>query len=211
MYSTSTLLQHKREKSKYFFKESRVAPPSAIFILNLKSIQHILKKTFLLKQLFGIVSLFQRYRACYSNVENDKKRVLGILKIYRNFRKRTSDRFNHSPQAQVSRILKNILSSLITTSVQWAHKTKVNLKYKKQVIDKIRLNKSIKPISFFAHLAKKAHQWLDFYSIINALKIHNSYAKWETSNRFVCSHTAINHLVVILGTWCTLHRKNCLL
>jgi hypothetical protein len=30
-------------------------------------------------------------------VENDKKSVLGILKIYRNFRKRTPDEFNHFP------------------------------------------------------------------------------------------------------------------
>ena len=42
-----------------------------------------------------------------------KKSVLGILKIYRNFRKRTPDGFNHFPQAQVSGILKNILFSLV--------------------------------------------------------------------------------------------------
>ena len=34
------------------------------------------------------------------------KRALGILKIYRNSHKRPLADFNHSPQAQVSRILK---------------------------------------------------------------------------------------------------------
>jgi len=88
-----------------------------------------------------------------------KKRVLGILKIYRNFQKRTSDRFNHFPQAQVSRILKNILSSLIAKKYSMGSQNKsifTRKKYKKQVIDKIRLNKSIKLKSFFVHLAKKA-------------------------------------------------------
>ena len=77
-------------------------------------------------------------------VENDKKNVLGILKIYRNFRKRTPDGFNHFPQAQVSRILKNTLSSLIAKKCSMGLQNKsifTRKKYKKQVIDKIRLNK----------------------------------------------------------------------
>ena len=35
-----------------------------------------------------------------------KKGVLGILKIYGNFRKRSPDEFNHLPQTQVIGILK---------------------------------------------------------------------------------------------------------
>ena len=42
-----------------------------------------------------------------------KKGVLGILKIYRNFRKRTPDEFNHFPQTQVFGILKNVLFSSV--------------------------------------------------------------------------------------------------
>ena len=59
------------------------------------------------------------------HVVNDKKGVLGILKIYGNFRKRTPDEFNPLPQTQVVGILKKTSYSLRSQkSVQWNHETK---------------------------------------------------------------------------------------
>ena len=69
-----------------------------------------------------------------------KKGVLGILKNYGNFRKRTPDEFYHLKQTQVKRILKTSYSILSQKSVQWNHETKnvfTGLMYIKQVIDNI--------------------------------------------------------------------------
>ena len=68
-----------------------------------------------------------------------KKRALGILKTYRNSHKRPLADFNHSPQAKVSRILKNILFPLIAKKCSMNSQNKsifTRKEYKKQIIDK---------------------------------------------------------------------------
>ena len=114
------------------------------------------------------------------NVVNDKKSVLGILKIYRNFRKRTPDGFNHFPQAQVSRILKKhpILSGYkkVFNGITKLKSILTRKKYKKQVIGKNQVKQINKTEVLFCTPGKKGISMVQLLLDINALKIHNSYA-----------------------------------
>ena len=56
-----------------------------------------------------------------------KKSILGILKNYGNFRKRTPDEFYYLKQPHVKRILKTTYSILSQKSVQWNHETNLYL------------------------------------------------------------------------------------
>ena len=87
-----------------------------------------------------------------------KKGVIGILKNYGNFRKRTPDEFYHLAQTQVIRILKKhptlfdhkkVFNGIMKQKGIFTRK-----KYRKQVIDKsIQSNQENQ--SFFAMVGKK--------------------------------------------------------
>ena len=92
------------------------------------------------------------------NLVNDKKGVLGILKIYGNFRKRTPDEFYHLVQTQVIRTLKKHPTLFgckkVFTGITKQKGIFTRKKYRKEVIDKsIQSNQENQ--SFFAMLGKK--------------------------------------------------------